>query len=50
MDDLEARLFPLPDDTRFYLGHGKDSTIGAERTTWRSGEHAAGDARSAVSR
>jgi glyoxylase-like metal-dependent hydrolase (beta-lactamase superfamily II) len=31
MDDLEARLFPLPDDTWFYPGHGKDSTIGAER-------------------
>ena len=31
MDDLEARIFPLPDDTWFYPGHGKDSTLGAER-------------------
>ena len=31
MDDLEARIFPLPDDTWFYPGHGNDSTLGAER-------------------
>jgi len=31
MGDLEERLFPVPDDTWFYPGHGKDSTIGAER-------------------
>ena len=32
MDDLEAKIFgPLPDDTWFYPGHGKDSTLGAER-------------------
>jgi glyoxylase-like metal-dependent hydrolase (beta-lactamase superfamily II) len=39
MDDLEERIFgPLPDETWFYPGHGKDSTIGAERphlTEWR---------------
>src|SRR5215218_5529709 len=39
MDDLEERIFPLPDDTWFYPGHGKDSTIGAERpqlAEWRA--------------
>ncbi|MFI5492136.1 MBL fold metallo-hydrolase [Actinoplanes sp. NPDC051859] len=30
--DVEAKLFGrLPDDTWFYPGHGKDSTLGAER-------------------
>jgi glyoxylase-like metal-dependent hydrolase (beta-lactamase superfamily II) len=39
MDDLEARIFPLPDETWFYPGHGKDSTLGAERPhipEWRA--------------
>jgi glyoxylase-like metal-dependent hydrolase (beta-lactamase superfamily II) len=40
MDDLEARVFgPLPDETWFYPGHGKDSTLGAERPAipeWRA--------------
>jgi len=39
MDDLEARLFPLPDGSWFYPGHGKDSTLGAERPhlgEWRA--------------
>ena len=39
MDDLEERIFPLPDDTWFYPGHGKDSTLGAERPhlgEWRA--------------
>ncbi|RFU19277.1 MBL fold metallo-hydrolase [Geodermatophilus marinus] len=39
MDDLEARIFPLPDGTWFYPGHGKDSTLGAERPhipEWRA--------------
>jgi glyoxylase-like metal-dependent hydrolase (beta-lactamase superfamily II) len=32
MDDLEARVFGvLPDTTWIYPGHGKDSTLGAER-------------------
>ncbi|SNY50755.1 MBL fold metallo-hydrolase [Paractinoplanes atraurantiacus] len=32
MDDLEAKVFNrLPDDTWFYPGHGKDSTLGNER-------------------
>jgi len=38
MDDLEARVFPLPDGTWFYPGHGNDSTLGAERphlAEWR---------------
>jgi len=39
MDDLEAKVFGrLPDTTWFYPGHGKDSTVGAERphlTEWR---------------
>ncbi len=32
MNDLTDRVFnPLPDDTWFYPGHGKDSTLGTER-------------------
>ena len=39
MDDLEARIFPLPDDAWVYPGHGKDTTIGIERPQipeWRA--------------
>jgi glyoxylase-like metal-dependent hydrolase (beta-lactamase superfamily II) len=40
MDDLETKVFGrLPDDTWFYPGHGKDSTLGAERPAipeWRA--------------
>jgi glyoxylase-like metal-dependent hydrolase (beta-lactamase superfamily II) len=40
IDDVEHKLFDrLPDDTWFYPGHGKDSTIGAERphiADWRA--------------
>jgi glyoxylase-like metal-dependent hydrolase (beta-lactamase superfamily II) len=40
IDDVEQKLFDrLPDDTRFYPGHGKDSTLGAERASlpeWRA--------------
>jgi glyoxylase-like metal-dependent hydrolase (beta-lactamase superfamily II) len=40
MDDLEEKVFgPLPDDTWFYPGHGKDSTLGSERPAiaeWRA--------------
>jgi glyoxylase-like metal-dependent hydrolase (beta-lactamase superfamily II) len=40
MDDLEERIFGrLDDDTWFYPGHGKDSTLGAERphlAEWRT--------------
>jgi glyoxylase-like metal-dependent hydrolase (beta-lactamase superfamily II) len=40
MDDLEAKVFgPLPDETWFYPGHGKDSTLGTERPAipeWRA--------------
>jgi glyoxylase-like metal-dependent hydrolase (beta-lactamase superfamily II) len=39
IDDVEARLFgTLPDETWVYPGHGKDTTIGAERphvAEWR---------------
>ncbi|WP_031938924.1 MBL fold metallo-hydrolase [Prescottella defluvii] len=39
MDDVESKLFErFPDDTVFYPGHGKDSTLGAERphlAEWR---------------
>lgn len=38
LDDVEQRLFCLPDDTHVYPGHGDDTTIGAERpnlTEWR---------------
>lgn len=32
MDDVESKLFArFPDETVFYPGHGKDSTLGAER-------------------
>lgn len=40
VDDVEARLFgALPDATWVYPGHGKDTTIGAERPSlpqWRA--------------
>jgi glyoxylase-like metal-dependent hydrolase (beta-lactamase superfamily II) len=40
MDDLEAKIFArFDDDTWFYPGHGKDSTLGAERPAipeWRA--------------
>jgi glyoxylase-like metal-dependent hydrolase (beta-lactamase superfamily II) len=40
MGDLETKVFGrLPDDTWFYPGHGKDSTLGAERPhlpEWRA--------------
>ena len=40
IDDVEHKLFDrLPDDTWFYPGHGKDSTLGAERphlAAWRA--------------
>lgn len=40
MDDLEAKVFGvLPDDTSVYPGHGKDTTLGAERPflpQWRA--------------
>ncbi len=39
MDDLERKVFgPLPDQTWVYPGHGKDTTLGAERGSlpeWR---------------
>ncbi len=40
MTDLEAKVFGrLPDETWFYPGHGKDSTLGQERAAipeWRA--------------
>jgi glyoxylase-like metal-dependent hydrolase (beta-lactamase superfamily II) len=40
MDDLKTRFFsPLDYSTWIYPGHGKDSTLGAERShlhEWRS--------------
>ena len=40
INDVERKLFDrLPDDTWFYPGHGKDSTLGAERphlAEWRA--------------
>ena len=40
IDDVEQKLFGrFPDDTWFYPGHGKDSTLGAERphlAEWRA--------------
>lgn len=31
VDNIERKLFTLPDDTFVYPGHGKDTTIGAEK-------------------
>ena len=40
LNDVERKLFDrLPDETWFYPGHGKDSTLGAERPSlpeWRA--------------
>jgi glyoxylase-like metal-dependent hydrolase (beta-lactamase superfamily II) len=40
INDVEHKLFDrLPDDTWFYPGHGKDSTLGKERPAipeWRA--------------
>ena len=40
MDDLDRKVFgPLPDETWVYPGHGKDTTLGAERASlpeWRA--------------
>jgi glyoxylase-like metal-dependent hydrolase (beta-lactamase superfamily II) len=39
IDDVETKLFALPDSTWFYPGHGSDSNLGAERPSlpeWRS--------------
>jgi len=33
MDDLETKVFALPDSTWVYPGHGKDTTLGAERSS-----------------
>ena len=44
MDDLEARVFGrYGDSTWVYPGHGKDTSLGAERPSVRSGAPAAGD-------
>jgi glyoxylase-like metal-dependent hydrolase (beta-lactamase superfamily II) len=38
--DVQTKIFDeLPDDTRVYPGHGKDTTLGAERPAlpaWRA--------------
>jgi glyoxylase-like metal-dependent hydrolase (beta-lactamase superfamily II) len=31
IESIEKKLFVLPDETRVYPGHGRDTTIGAER-------------------
>jgi glyoxylase-like metal-dependent hydrolase (beta-lactamase superfamily II) len=39
IDDVETKLFALPDSTWFYPGHGSDSTLGTERPAlpeWRA--------------
>jgi hypothetical protein len=40
MNDVQGKLFDrLPDETWFYPGHGRDSTLGAERPAlpeWRA--------------
>jgi hypothetical protein len=43
MDDLEAKVFgKLPGQHLGLPGHGKDTTLGAERPSLRSGASAAG--------
>jgi glyoxylase-like metal-dependent hydrolase (beta-lactamase superfamily II) len=37
IDDVERKLFVLPDSTWFYPGHGSDSTLGAERPSLPEG-------------
>ncbi|WP_424214346.1 MBL fold metallo-hydrolase [Streptomyces sp. BI20] len=39
LDDVESKVFTLPDETWVYPGHGKDTTLGAERphlAEWRA--------------
>ena len=40
IDEVSTKIFDrLPDETWFYPGHGKDSTLGAERPSvaeWRA--------------
>ncbi|MFJ6216546.1 MBL fold metallo-hydrolase [Streptomyces sp. NPDC092296] len=39
LDGLEAKVFPLPDETWIYPGHGNDTTLGTERPhlpEWRA--------------
>ncbi|MFD6035709.1 MBL fold metallo-hydrolase [Streptomyces griseoincarnatus] len=39
MDGLEEKIFPLPDETWIYPGHGNDTTLGQERphlAEWRA--------------
>ena len=46
IDDVEQRLFAvLPDDAWVYPGHGKDTTLGAERPHLAEWREAAGDPR-----
>jgi glyoxylase-like metal-dependent hydrolase (beta-lactamase superfamily II) len=41
--DVSTKLFGrLPDATWVYPGHGGDTTLGAERPTWKSGAPGAG--------
>jgi putative acetyltransferase len=45
LGEPSSKLFDrLPDETWFYPGHGKDSTLGAERPPSTSGKPAAGRA------
>jgi glyoxylase-like metal-dependent hydrolase (beta-lactamase superfamily II) len=39
IENIETKLFTLPDETAVYPGHGKDTTLGAERPAvpeWRA--------------
>ena len=33
ISNIKNRLFPLPDDTKVYCGHGPETTLGFEKTT-----------------
>lgn len=36
LDSLSAKIFPLPDETRVFPGHGEPTTIGAERAAFEA--------------
>lgn len=35
-ESIRSKLLPLPDDLRVLPGHGRDTTVGAERGLWES--------------
>jgi hydroxyacylglutathione hydrolase len=35
-ESIRSKLLPLPDDMRVLPGHGRDTTVGAERLLWKN--------------